>query len=101
MIARFLGVTAVMVCLALPAAAQSGQCAPRDLVIERLAEAYGETRRSVGLASGDAIMEVFVSEASGSWTITVTDPGGITCLVAAGRAYEALAGERLAPGHDA
>ena len=101
MITRFLGMTAGMICLAGPTVAQSGQCAPRELVVERLAEAYGETRRSVGLAGGNAIMEVFASEASGSWTITVTDARGVTCLIAAGRAYEALAGERPAPGNDA
>jgi hypothetical protein len=31
---------------------------------------------------------VFASEASGTWTITVTLPDGRTCLIASGRDWE-------------
>lgn len=71
-------------------------CAPRQDVIERLAETYGETRRGLGLARQGAVMEIFASDQSGSWTITVTLPDGMTCLVATGQAFEALA-EALPP----
>ncbi len=71
-------------------------CAPRDLVLERLASGFGETRQSIGLADNNAVVEVFASAASGSWTITVTLPTGLTCLVASGVAYETLA-EALPP----
>lgn len=70
--------------------AQQGNCAPREMVVQRLAESYGETRRSIGLGANNAVVEVFAS-ASGSWTITVTFPNGSTCLVASGQAYETLA----------
>lgn len=66
-------------------------CAERDLVVERLAERYGETRQSIGLGSGGAMVEIFASEDSGSWTITVTMPNGSTCLMATGQSYEKLA----------
>jgi len=69
--------------------------------VQRLAEAYGETRQSMGLGAGNAVVEVFASDASGTWTITVTAPGGITCLVAAGQAFEAVAESPPAPGNDA
>ncbi|WP_371168207.1 hypothetical protein [Aliiroseovarius sp. 2305UL8-7] len=65
-------------------------CAPRNALIERLAEAYGETRRSIGLAANNTMVEVFASSESGTWTITVTTPQGITCLVANGRSFETL-----------
>ena len=71
-------------------------CAPRDQVLARLASTYGETRQSIGLAANNAVVEVFASDASGSWTITVTLPTGLTCLVASGIAYETLA-EQLPP----
>ena len=78
-------------------AAQSLQhCAPREKVIARLANKYGETRQSMGLGSNNAVMEVFASAESGSWTITVTMTSGITCLVASGQAFEATA-DRLPP----
>ncbi|MEP4198971.1 MAG: hypothetical protein ABJL99_25375 [Aliishimia sp.] len=74
------------------AAAQNARnCAPRESVVERLAEKYGESRQSMGLGANNAVVEVFASSASGSWTITVTSPNGLTCLVASGQAFEELA----------
>ncbi|PJI85346.1 hypothetical protein BC777_3347 [Yoonia maricola] len=70
--------------------AQSNNCAEHDIVVERLAQAYGESRQSIGLGSDNAVVEVFASMDTGSWTITVTRPGGPTCLVAAGQAYQYL-----------
>ncbi len=78
------------------AAAQSGNCAPRQVVLERLTETYGETRQSIGLASNNTVVEVFASPDSGSWAIIVTNVRGLTCLVAAGRSFEALAEETTA-----
>ncbi|MEP2531796.1 hypothetical protein [Shimia sp.] len=74
-------------------------CGPRDAVVQRLGETYGETRQSVGLGAQGAVVEVFASDTSGSWTITVTFPNGATCLVASGQAYEELA-EALPPKGD-
>jgi len=70
--------------------AQSRNCADRALVVERLAQSYGESRQSIGLASDNSVVEVFASMDTGSWTITVTRPGGPTCLVAAGQAFQYL-----------
>ncbi len=75
----------------------NANCAPRDRVLERLATTYGETRQSIGLAANNAVLEVFASNETGSWTVTVTLPTGQTCLVASGIAFESLA-ESLPPG---
>ncbi len=86
--------------LAFPAHAQPAQnCAPRDKVVERLATKYGESRQSMGLGNNNSMMEVFASLESGSWTITVTMANGVTCLVASGQSFEALA-EALPPQGD-
>ncbi|WP_291730046.1 hypothetical protein [Leisingera sp. F5] len=82
---------AVLTLAAAPAAAQSRNCAPRDTVIKRLAEKYGESRQSIGVGQKGMVMETFASENTGSWTITVTTPNGMTCLVASGQSYEVLA----------
>ena len=71
-------------------------CAPREDIIQRLAETYGETRRGIGIARQGAVMEVYASDSSGSWTITVTLPDGVTCLIASGQAYEDVS-EALPP----
>ncbi len=67
---------------------QAQNCAPREDIIQRLAETYGETRRGIGIARQGAVMEVYASDSSGSWTITVTLPDGVTCLIASGQSYE-------------
>jgi hypothetical protein len=72
------------------AEAQNRNCGPREKVITTLAEKYKETRRSIGLANKGRVMEVYASEESGSWTIIVTMPNGVTCLVASGQAFEAV-----------
>lgn len=82
-------------------AQQARNCAPRDIVVTRLADGYGETRQSMGLGANNSIVEVFASEESGTWTITVTTPNGLTCLVASGQAFEELAEALPAKGNDA
>lgn len=83
------------------ASAQNRNCAPRDAVVERLAEGYGESRQSMGLGANNAVIEVFASEETGTWTITVTTPNGLTCLVASGQSYETLAEVLPTKGNDA
>lgn len=75
-------------------------CAPRDAVVTRLAERYGETRQSMGLGANNAVIEVFAS-VTGSWTITVTTANGTTCLVASGQAFEEMAESLPTAGDDA
>ncbi|MFC3613047.1 hypothetical protein ACFORG_04680 [Lutimaribacter marinistellae] len=90
----------VMVLAAAQVQAQ-GNCAPREVVIERLAERYGEARRGIGLVQQGSVMEVFASDQTGTWTITVTMPDGTTCLVASGQAYEVIADAASGAGDDA
>lgn len=71
-------------------AQQAANCAKRDAVVDRLVNKYGETRQSIGLAANNAVVEVFASPDSGSWTITVTMANGMTCLMASGQAFEPL-----------
>ena len=91
--------------IALTASAATAQttrnCAPRDAVVERLASKYGESRQSMGLGANNAVIEVFASATSGTWTITVTNVRGVTCLVASGQAFEQLAEALPIPGQDA
>ena len=71
-------------------------CGERAMIVQRLAEGYGESRQSMGLGANNSVMEVYASEETGTWTITVTMPSGLMCLVASGQAYESLA-EDLEP----
>jgi hypothetical protein len=93
----FLFVMALVAFACLPALAQS-QCGPRADVLGLLSTKYGEMRRSVGLAANSTVMETFDNPATGTWTITVTTPQGITCLIASGQAFEAVTEAAPKPG---
>lgn len=85
-----LGAAAAGALLAQPTLAQTRNCAPHQVVVEHLAEGFGETRQSIGLAANNTVVEIFASPETGTWTITMTAPGGLTCLVAAGEAFQHL-----------
>jgi len=90
MIACGFAVTALALA-AQQATAQTRTCAPHQVIVERLAERWGETRQSIGLGADNSVVEVFASLDTGTWTITVTRPGGPTCLVASGESFQHLA----------
>ena len=94
-------VATVLVATATTSEAQQRNCGPRDTVVDRLNSSYGETRKSIGLGANNQVVEVFASEETGTWTITVTTVQGVTCLVASGQAYEALAEALPTKGDDA
>ncbi len=76
----------------LPAAAEGQlRCGERERIVAHLERKYGETRRSIGLQQDSRLVEVFANAESGSWTILITTPHGVSCLIAAGSAYQGLA----------
>lgn len=77
------------------------QCDSREAVTTLLADRYGETRRSVGIAGQAAVMEVFASDETGTWSITMTLPDGMMCLMASGSNYEVVTEELPAKGDPA
>lgn len=86
------------VILATQIAFSAPQCDSRDRVIAWLADRYGETRHALGLAGDATVMELFASDDTGTWSITLTLPDGQMCLMASGSGYEAVAGRRPARG---
>lgn len=76
--------------LALPtdAQAQVARCTDHATMVRVLAERWGESRQAIGLDASGAVVEIFASEATGTWTLVVTAPGGPSCIYAAGQAFE-------------
>jgi hypothetical protein len=72
--------------LASPSEAQ-GRCGPHGEIVKVLNGKYKENRRALGLINDKAMMEVYLS-AKGTWTMLVTDQAGITCILAAGDAWD-------------
>jgi hypothetical protein len=86
-------IAAVALALLVPAAPAEAQaepraCAERAKVVTRLAERYGETLQSLGLHQSNGVVEVYASDSTGTWTILLTRPDGVTCLLASGQAWE-------------
>lgn len=77
--------------------ASPGQCAAHDQIEAELAKQFSEAPHAMGLAQDDTVMELYASPA-GTWTLTVTLPSGLTCLVAAGAAFESIAPTQAAKG---
>ena len=74
-------------------------CAERSVVLNELTTKYQETRRALGIAANTAVMEMFASSQTGTWTMTITTPDGTTCLVASGNGFEGAA-DPLPPAGD-
>ena len=98
--ALFWPVVLVLLVVAGAAWGQPSHCAARDRVIDRLAGQFGETRRGIGLARDAAVMELFASDATGTWTIAITLANGMTCLVASGQSFETVVEPLPVPGED-
>ena len=71
---------------AMPAHAQSN-CANRDLVVERLQSRYSEQLTAGGLQATrmtTTVIEVWSSPETGTFTIMLTTPEGVSCILASG-----------------
>ena len=76
-------------------------CAERSFVLNELSAKYRETRRAIGLAANNTMMEMFASADTGTWTLTVTMPDGTTCLVASGNGFDSVTENLPAAGDPA
>jgi hypothetical protein len=78
--------------IAAPAFAQTASsgpaCVKRADLIKHLEAKYHEAPSAVGLADNGALLEVFSSKSGETWTVTVTMPNGISCMVATGQQWQ-------------
>lgn len=87
---------AVLVGIQTPASAQS-VCLSHDDIMEMLDTRYSEARVAAGVASGGKLIEVFSTGDGGTWTIVITSPGGTSCIMATGEAWQAKKEVALGP----
>ncbi len=97
---RVLGVTLLALALLLgvraPASAQS-VCTTHAEVTKQLESRHSESPVGIGLASTGQVLEVFTTGDGSSWTIVMTRPDGMSCLVASGDSWENLPRVVLGP----
>ena len=75
---------------AAPAAAQQLACTDRSDVVKHLSSEYSEKPVAMGLANNGGVIEILSSKTGKSWTIILTMPNGISCMIAAGESWESL-----------
>jgi hypothetical protein len=81
-------------CILLPTTAALGQgppqsCYPRDYLLSLLQEQFGEVPVGAGVTGGK-LVELLTSEDGISWTIILTSPNGISCMITGGEAWRVL-----------
>ena len=72
------------------ATAEPAGCAARSIALNHLSSRYAETPVAMGLTNNGAMMEILSSKSGKSWTIILTMPNGVTCLVSAGENLETI-----------
>jgi len=72
-----------------PAALAQTVCGQHGSVTDNLKRSYSEAPVSMGLMPDGGVIEVFASK-EGAWTMVVTQPTGISCLIAVGQSWENL-----------
>ncbi len=81
-----------------PSLAQSQtMCLERAGLLERLESEFSETLAAIALSSDGSLVEVMRSP-DGDWTLLVTKPGQLTCIVATGKGWESINSERVPKG---
>lgn len=62
---------------------EDATCGERATVTQELERSFGELQKGTGLVSSNRVLELWQSD-DGSWTILMTRPDGVTCIMAAG-----------------
>ncbi len=74
------------------AAAQT-VCVDRAAMLDHLAAEYGEQLTAVKMIENFGLVEVLKSLSKGTWTIILTKPSGISCVLAAGEGLGPFRGD--------
>ena len=66
------------------------QCNTRDSVMSQLKDKYNEEPTAIGVTHNGGLIEVITSPGGKTWSIVITSPQGMSCLVAAGEGWRFL-----------
>lgn len=92
--AIFVLVLAALLALALPVLAQAepqNDCGPAKVVDEILAQ-YKEREIARGPTLHGALVRIYASPEGKTWTLVVSLPEGISCVVEVGKSWESVVG---------
>lgn len=72
----------------LPAEAQFQRCTSHTKLLQQLSQRYKEVPTAMGIVNDKALMQMYASDETGSWTIVITNAEGKACIVATGHSWE-------------
>ena len=75
----------------LPGQAQSVPCGSGGGLIAHLEKEWGEVPAAVSLDEAGRMVRILANPETGTWSLLITRPGGLTCLVHSGTAWELVA----------
>ena len=70
--------------------ASQAPCKPWREVVADLGDRYAERPVAYGMQPNGNLLQVFVSERTGTWTLVTMHPNGTACLVGAGNGWDTL-----------
>ena len=65
-------------------------CMPAEELASFLEEEFEEVPMARGASDEGVLITVFAAKATGSWTLAVTEPSGLSCVFAAGTGFELM-----------
>jgi hypothetical protein len=80
-----------------PAVGQVSQCDTRTKVLGHLANKYQEAPVAIGVTSSGGLVEVLSTGDGNTWTIIMTSPQGMSCLIAAGEGWRGVPAVPVGP----
>jgi hypothetical protein len=84
------GALSTLLSIPTPGFAAATPCGARAEVLKQLSKKFKEAPVAVGLSSGGQLIEVLTSDSGSTWTIIVSQPNGMSCLVADGESWQQL-----------
>jgi hypothetical protein len=87
---KILALSAGLAVVSTSAAVAQPQCDQRDSVLQVLQQKYKEQPVALGVTHNGGLVEVLTTGTGTTWSIIVTTPQGMSCLVAAGEGWKAM-----------
>lgn len=78
----------VAICGPAAAAQVPGNCGPHTEVIKALADKFGESQSATALTNSGGLIEVLTANDGSTWSIVVSRPDGLSCIVAVGQHWQ-------------
>lgn len=80
-----------------PAWGQQIPCADREVAVKHLAQKYQESQIAYGLTNRGHMMELFISKDGETWTLVVSQPNGLSCMIVAGQGWHPVEPKPVGP----